>query len=152
MRCRRCRRCRDVPFPSPWHDAQAPACRAGVVRQPCSQMHTCSLGITIANITAVTSLVLLAGYWRRDELTAEKFLDTLSYGRIYRTGDAGYTFSLLWQFPVLRYGGGLQRENTACALQQPFSTPSLTIPVACGLTGSRHGGWMCVCTCVCVRI
>ncbi len=32
---------------------------------------------------------LARGYWRRPELTSKVFLNTKSYGRIYRTGDAG---------------------------------------------------------------
>jgi non-ribosomal peptide synthetase component F len=32
---------------------------------------------------------LATGYWRRDELTAEKFVDCERFGRLYRTGDVG---------------------------------------------------------------
>lgn len=32
---------------------------------------------------------LAQGYWRRQDLTDQVFIDTRSYGRIYRTGDAG---------------------------------------------------------------
>lgn len=49
--------------------------------------------------------MLAAGYYRRDELTREKFVDTKLYGRLYRTGDLGR-----WNHGVLEVIGRLDRQ------------------------------------------
>ena len=48
---------------------------------------------------------LARGYWRRDDLTAEKFVHTRSYGRLYRTGDVGR-----WHDGQLLVAGRLDRQ------------------------------------------
>ena len=45
------------------------------------------------------------GYWRREDLTAEKFVNTEAYGRLYRTGDVGR-----WQGGQLLVAGRLDRQ------------------------------------------
>ena len=48
---------------------------------------------------------LAVGYWQNAELTAEKFVETKSYGRLYRTGDAGF-----WQDGEVVVAGRLDRQ------------------------------------------
>jgi aspartate racemase len=45
----------------------------------------CPLGVAGELLTG--GLGLAQGYWRREELTAEKFIDHPRFGRVYRTGD-----------------------------------------------------------------
>jgi non-ribosomal peptide synthetase component F len=48
---------------------------------------------------------LACGYWRNEPLTTEKFVHTEEYGRVYRTGDAGY-----WQDGQVVVSGRLDRQ------------------------------------------
>lgn len=48
---------------------------------------------------------LARGYWKRDGLTAEKFVETGNHGLLYRTGDAGY-----WEGGVVLVSGRLDRQ------------------------------------------
>jgi len=61
---------------------------------------------------------MAVGYWRRDDLTAEKFVDTEEFGRLYRTGDAGR-----WQNGVLVVAGRLDRQ---IKVSEVLSSPSCT--------------------------
>ncbi|MFN0127474.1 MAG: amino acid adenylation domain-containing protein [Verrucomicrobiales bacterium] len=47
--------------------------------------HPCPVGVAGELITG--GLGLADGYWRREELTARKFVDHPRFGRVYRTGD-----------------------------------------------------------------
>ena len=48
---------------------------------------------------------MAVGYWNQSAMTAEKFIDTQRYGRIYRTGDAGR-----WQDGQVVVKGRLDRQ------------------------------------------
>jgi non-ribosomal peptide synthetase component F len=47
------------------------------------------------------------GYWKLDEMTAEKFVLTKKFGRLYRTGDVGR-----WEAGQLLVAGRLDRQVT----------------------------------------
>lgn len=49
--------------------------------------------------------VSAAGYWKRDDLTREKWVHTERYGRLYRTGDLGR-----WRGGVLEVVGRIDRQ------------------------------------------
>eukprot|EP00440_Ansanella_granifera_P039243 gb/GFBE01042577.1/.p1 GENE.gb/GFBE01042577.1/~~gb/GFBE01042577.1/.p1 ORF type:complete len:1130 (+),score=192.57 gb/GFBE01042577.1/:1-3390(+) len=49
--------------------------------------------------------VLSARYWKRDELTSAKFIDTAQWGRLYRTGDLGR-----WRGDILEVTGRADRQ------------------------------------------
>ena len=87
---------------------------------------------------------LACGYWRRPDLTRAVFLNTKSYGRIYRTGDAGQ-----WRNgevvvcgrldrQVKVHGVRIQPESIEAVLKR-FKDSSGELPVkACLVVPTQH--------------
>jgi predicted esterase/acyl carrier protein len=87
---------------------------------------------------------LARGYWQNEQLTAEKFVQTAEYGRLYRTGDAGF-----WQNGQVLVSGRLDRQVKVRGVRiQPeeieaklkrFTDSSGNMPVkACLVVPSTH--------------
>ena len=89
---------------SEW-DELSPGERAKLLGRAGTPALGVSLKITEDGEICARSNHVLKGYWNQPELTSRQFLQTERYGRIYRTGDAGF-----WQGSELVVNGRLDRQ------------------------------------------